>query len=296
MSHVHRHLGGPDRRRPLTIVLVLTCGYLIVEVIAGWLTHSLALLADAGHMLTDVAGLGLALTAMAFAVKPATPDHTYGYYRFEILASVVNAVVLLLISFFILYEAYGRLRHPPEIASGPVLVVAVIGLVVNLVGARLLRSGAPDSLNVKGAYLEVVADLMSSAGVVVAAVVMWATGWYYADPLVSAGIGLFILPRTWRLLTEGVGVLLEGTPANVDLAKVRDRLNTLTGVAGVRDLHAWSLTSGRNALSVHLVRDADTAHDDLLVRAQRLLTGDLHFWHVTIQVESIDCGAYETHL
>src|SRR5207237_3512253 len=226
MSHVHRHLGGPDRRRPLTIVLVLTCGYLIVEVIAGWLTHSLALLADAGHMLTDVAGLGLALTAMAFAVKPATPDHTYGYYRFEILASVVNAVVLLLISFFILYEAYGRLRHPPEIASGPVLVVAVIGLIVNLIGARLLRSGAPDSVNVKGAYLEVIADLMSSAGVVVAALVMWATGWYYADPLVSAGIGLFILPRTWRLLTEGVGVLLDGTPANVDLAKVRDRLNT----------------------------------------------------------------------
>lgn len=269
---------------------------MIAEAIAGWFTNSLALLADAGHMLTDVGGLALSVMAMSYAAKPPDTSNTYGYYRFEILASVVNAVVLFLVSFFILYEAYERFRHPPPVASGIVLVVAMVGLAVNLTGVRLLRAGATGNLNIRGAYLEVVADLISSIGVIAAAIIMWTTGWYYADPLISAGIGVFIIPRTWHLLSEGVGILLEGTPANVDLEAVRTGLASLPGVENVHDLHAWSLTSGRNAASVHLVRASSADHDALLKAAQRLLTHERRFWHVTVQVETEDCGKHETHL
>jgi cobalt-zinc-cadmium efflux system protein len=276
--------------------LALTTAYLIAEVVGGLLTHSLALLADAGHMLTDVAGLGLALLAIQFAERPATPERTYGFYRVEILAALTNAVVLVGISIYILYEAYQRFRNPPEVQSGAMLDVAAVGLLVNIVGIYLLRAASEESLNMKGAYFEVMSDMLTSIGVIAAAVIMLTTGWYYADPLISAGIGLFILPRTWLLLRDAVGVLLEGTPTDVNLATLREAIKEVSGVADVHDLHVWCLTSGVNAMSVHAVLADHGLHDEVLAAVQKRVTSDFKIAHATVQVECKGCAAYETHL
>ena len=294
MGHVHS--AASENQKRLAIVFGLTATYLIAEVVGGLITHSLALLSDAGHMLTDVAGLGLALIAIRFAQRPATPERTYGYHRVEILAAVINAVVLIGISIFILWEAYERFRNPPAVASGMMLGVAVVGLVVNVTGMILLRGGSSASLNVKGAYFEVLSDMLSSVGVIIAAAIMWTTGWYYADPLLSAGIGLFILPRTWALLREALGVLLEGTPADINLAALRQALEQVGGVAGVHDLHVWSLTSGTNALSVHVILAEGASHDEVLLAAQRCATSAFRIAHATVQVERAGCADGETHL
>lgn len=285
MTHSHIESGGARNRKRLQLSLTLTAAYFVTEVIAGWLTGSLALLADAGHMLTDVAGLGLALFAIHMAERPATPERTYGYYRIEILAALTNAVVLIGISLWVLVEAYERFRHPQPVASGPMLVVAFVGLLVNAGSIWILRSAAGESLNLKGAYFEVLSDAVSSVGVMVAAAVMWLTDWPYADPLVSAAIGLFILPRTAKLMMDAVGVLLEGTPSDVNIGEVRSAIGAIRGVAGVHDLHVWALTSGVNALSVHVV--ANDAHDvgELLTRVGTCATGQFHIAHVTVQVE-----------
>lgn len=296
MGHGHAETPASQNKRCLALVFGLTSVYLVAEVIGGVWTRSLALLADAGHMLTDVAGLGLALFAIRFAERPATPERTYGYYRVEILAALTNAVVLIGISFYILYEAYERLRNPPEVASKAMLLVAVIGLVVNIAGIVILRAGSSESLNLKGAYFEVLSDMLTSIGVIIAGVIMWTTGWYYADPLISAGIGLFILPRTWVLLREAVGVLLEGTPSDVNLTAVRGALENMAGVAGVHDLHVWTLTSGVNAMSVHVVLADNARHDDVLTAVQQRVTKDFPIAHVTVQVEAQGCEALETHL
>ncbi len=299
MGHRHGHGGqsaAGKNKKNLAIVLGLTTAYLFAEVIGGLWTGSLALLADAGHMLTDVAGLGLALLAIWFAEKPATPERTYGYYRFEILAALTNAVVLIGISLYILYEAYERFRNPPEVQSVGMLTIASIGLVINLVGMYILRAGSEESLNMKGAYFEVLSDMLTSIGVIIAGIIMLTTGWYYADPIISAGIGLFILPRTWALLKDAVGVLIEGTPADVDLPKLRESLEKVEGVAGIHDLHVWSLTSGMNAMSVHAVL-ADTAeHDDVLARVHEHCTENFKISHVTVQTERGDFATHETHL
>ena len=265
--------------------MALTGGFFVAEVIGGLMTDSLALLADAGHMLTDVGGLGLAWFATRFASKPATPEHTYGFYRAEILAAVANAVVLLGISGFILVEAYGRFRNPPAVATWPMLAIAVIGLIINVVGIKVLSPGADESLNVKGAYFEVLSDLVSSVGVILAAVVMWTTGWRYADPLVSAAIGLFIVPRTWALLRQAVGILLEGTPSDVNIEALRGALSEIPGISDVHDLHVWSLSSGVNAMSAHVVRAEDASSDDVLRRACDCVVRTFPIGHVTIQVE-----------
>jgi cobalt-zinc-cadmium efflux system protein len=296
MGHGHSHTPAGKNKKRLAIVLILTTAYLIAEVIGGLLTHSLALLADAGHMLTDVAGLGMALLAIQFAERPATPQRTYGFYRVEILAALINAVVLIGISFYILWEAYQRFRNPPEIQSLPMLAVAAVGLLVNFAGIYLLRAASEESLNMKGAYFEVVSDMLTSIGVIVAAVIMLTTGWYYADPLISAGIGLFIFPRTWLLLRDVVGVLLEGTPADVNLTALREAIRAIAGVADVHDLHVWSLTSGVNAMSVHAVLTDHDLHDEVLAAVQRCVTTDFKISHVTVQVECKGCAAYETHL
>lgn len=283
-------------RRSLWVVFGLTFTYFLVEVVGGLLTNSLALLADAAHMLTDVGGLGLALFAAWMSAKPATPQRTYGYYRVEILAALANAVVLFLMSFFILFEAYRRFREPPEVASLPMMAVAAVGLVVNLIGIRLLHRSSGESLNVKGAYLEVVSDLLGSVGVIVAAGVMWATGWYYADPIFSVVIGLFILPRTWGLMRQAVNVLLEATPAHINLAEVEKALLGVEGVASVHDLHVWTITSGVDALSVHVVLTANVAlpvADAIIERAAAVLEETFGIGHTTIQVEKTDRRAVE---
>lgn len=286
---------GRNKRR-LQIVVGFTTCYLVAEVVGGLLTKSLALLADAGHMLTDVGGLALALLAIRFAERPATPDRTYGYYRTEILAALANAVVLIVISLYILYEAYQRFRNPPAVASGAMLVVAAIGLAVNLAGVFILREGSGESLNMRGAYFEVISDMLTSIGVIVAGLIMLTTGWYYADPLLSAGIGLFILPRTWRLLREAVGVLLEGTPADVDVAAVRRTLAETPGVTAVHDLHVWALTSGTNALSAHVVAAEGAAYGDVLTAVTTRVTAGHKVAHVTVQVEPPGWERGETHL
>ena len=290
---------GRNKRR-LVVVLALTSTYLIAEVVGGVLTRSLALLADAGHMLTDVGGLAFALVAIRVAERPATERRTYGFYRAEILAALANAVVLIFISLYILYEAYRRFRDPPEVASGAMLIVAGIGLVVNVAGVMIVRAGSSESLNMKGAYFEVLSDLLTSVGVMIAGVIMLTTGWYYADPLISAGIGLFILPRTWRLLREAVGVLLEGTPADVDIAALRLAIAGIPGVAGVHDLHVWSLTSGTNALSAHVVvSDAAGAplYSEVMRAVHERVVGDYYkIAHATVQVEPAGWERAETHL
>jgi cobalt-zinc-cadmium efflux system protein len=296
MGHGHSHTAAGKNKRRLGIVLALTTTYLIAEIVGAWLTGSLALLADAGHMLTDVAGIAFALFAIRFAERPATPERTYGFYRMEILAALANALVLIGISLYILYEAYERFLNPPEIQSGVMLAVASVGLVVNIVGIYLLRGASQESLNMKGAYFEVMSDMLTSIGVIVAGLIMWTTGWYYADPLISAGIGLFILPRTWMLLRDAVSVLLEGTPADVNLATLREGIKRVAGVVDVHDLHVWSLTSGVNAMSVHAVIDDHALHDEVLMAVQKQVTSEFKIKHATVQVECKGCSAYETHL
>jgi len=277
-----------QNRRALQITFGLTLVYFIVEVVGGILTNSLALLADAAHMLTDVGGLALALFATWIAQKPATPQKTYGYYRVEILAALANAAVLFLISFYILYEAYRRFEEPPAVASLPMLFIAVIGLAVNLVGIWTLRHGANESLNVQGAFLEVVSDALGSLGVIIAALIMLATGWYYADPIFSVLIGLFILPRTWKLVTQAANVLLESTPAHINVMVVEQAMLKVTGVEAVHDLHIWAITSGMEALSVHVVLTEGCESQiatEILETLTVLLKKEFGIDHTTIQIE-----------
>jgi len=295
-GHGHIQSAGGRNKKSLAIVFGLTSFYLIVEVIGGFWTGSLALLADAGHMLTDVAGVGLALLAIWFAERPASPEKTYGYYRVEILAAMTNAVVLILISLYILYEAYERFKNLPAVESGWMLAVAGVGLVINIAGVFVLRAGSKESLNMKGAYFEVLSDMLTSVGVIIAGIVMLTTGWYYADPLISAGIGLFILPRTWLLLKDAVGVLLEGTPSDVNVANLRASLLEIEGVADIHDLHVWSLTSGVNAMSVHAVLAEHSSHDDVLERVHEQCTHTYKISHITVQTECASFAAHETHL
>lgn len=298
MMHGHSHgatAAGANKHR-LAIVFGLTAIYLVAEVIGGLLTNSLALLADAGHMLTDVAGLGFALIAIRFAERPATPERTYGFYRVEILAALANAVVLIGISIYILIEAWKRFRNPPEVAAGLMLAIAIVGLAVNIVGVALLRRGSKESLNMKGAYFEVMSDMLTSVGVIVAAAILWTTGWRYADPLISAGIGLLILPRTWMLMREAVGVLLEGTPSDVNVTAVRNALSRLPGVCDVHDLHVWTLTSGMNAMSAHVVVRDPSAPREVLSAVQETVTANFKVGHVTVQVEPEGWRECEMHL
>jgi len=284
MAHDHGSAGARHRGR-LFAALALTTTYMLVEAITGVLTGSLVLVADAGHMLTDVAGLSLALVAIWFAQRPANARKTYGYYRAEILAALLNALLLFAVSAYIFYEAYDRLREPPEITSVPLLVVASIGLGINLVSAALLMSGAGQSINVRGAFLEVVSDILGSVGAIAASVIILTTGWRYADPLFAAAVGLFILPRTWHLLKVALDVLLEGTPANIELPDVRQSMLAQPGVQSVHDLHVWTVTSGFIALSGHVQVREGIDRDALLVALRQSLASRFDIEHVTIQVE-----------
>jgi cobalt-zinc-cadmium efflux system protein len=290
MGHDHRHHGASRRR--LAFVLVLTCVFLAVEVVTGVIAGSLALIADASHMLTDAAGLVLALAAMKFAERRPSPRRTYGYHRVEILAALTNALVLAGVAGYILTEAWQRFREPEPVKSVTVLAVAAVGLVVNMVGAYLLRQGSQSSLNVRGAYNEVVSDALSSLGVMVGAAVITATGWLWVDPFVAVAIALFVVPRTWALLREAIHILLEGTPREVDLDALRAAMEAVPGVKAVHDLHVWTLTSGVHALSAHAILREGAAHGAVLVELHSKVTGGFSIHHVTVQLEESCCGEH----
>ncbi len=288
MSHDHAASGRAGERhlRPLALTFALVAIFLVVETVAGFLTNSLALLSDAGHMLTDAVGLGMALAAITAASRVAGGrNRTFGLYRLEILAALANAALLFGVAAYVLYEAAQRFRDPPEVLSAPMLLVAAVGLAVNLAGWWLLRKGAGESLNVEGAFLEVLADLVGSVGVVIAALIMITTGWTYADPLFGAGIGLFILPRAWRLGHKALRVLVQAAPPGLDLEELRDELGRIEGVVDVHDLHVWTLTSGMDVASMHLMTTPAADSHRVLDGARDLLQQRYRIGHATLQVE-----------
>ncbi|WHZ14974.1 MAG: Cobalt/zinc/cadmium resistance protein CzcD [Nitrospira sp.] len=280
----HKSESRPRQEKNLRRVLLLTGTFMVVEVIAGFFAGSLAVLADAGHMLTDVAALSLSAFALWMAGKPSTPEHTYGYHRAEILAAVVNAVVLLLLATWILYEAYDRFGEPSQVLGLPMLLVGLVGLAVNLASMKLLDGHADESLNLRSAYLEVLSDAISSIGVMLGGAIIWTTGWVLIDPLLSVGISFFIVWRTWTLLSQAVHVLMEGVPAGVDAREVGRAMADVPGVKGVHDLHIWTITSGLNALSSHVVVLVGEDRDAVLLRLQQLLAEQFRIEHVTLQI------------
>ena len=286
-GHAHERATAAARSRPvLAATLVLTGAFMLVELAAGFWTGSLALLADAGHMLTDAGALALALFATWIAARPPTPAKTYGYYRAEILAALVNALVLLAVAGGILFEAWRRWESPSAVLAGPMALVAAGGLGVNLVCAGLLHRGAAASLNVRAAYLEVLSDALSSLATLVAAGVLLATGWAGADPLAGVFIALLIVPRTWALLTQAVNVLLEGTPPHLELSEIESAMCAVPGVRRVHDLHVWTLTSGREAMSAHVVVDDVRESERLLEALHALLHARFGIDHTTVQLET----------
>ncbi|MGK2850313.1 MAG: cation diffusion facilitator family transporter [Candidatus Limnocylindrales bacterium] len=285
---LQHHSAANASRNRLVIVFGVTLAVLIVEVIGGLASNSLALLADAGHMLTDVIGIGLALGAIWIAGRAPDRARSFGYLRLEILAAVVNAVLLFGVSAFILYEAWQRFSDPGEVTSGLMLAVALLGLAANAISLYLLREAQASSLNMRGAYLEVMGDFAGSAAVIVAAIVIAVTGWTQADTLASVAIGLLILPRTYGLLREAVDVLLEATPKGVDMDLVRSHILEAPGVQDVHDLHAWTITSGLNVVSAHVVLDPGADPPAVLDHLCTCLAGIFDIDHSTFQLEAAD--------
>jgi cobalt-zinc-cadmium efflux system protein len=294
-THAPPETAAAAGSRRLLLVLALVLGFAVVEVVGGIVTNSLALWADAGHMATDAAGLILALLAIRIAQRPATPERSFGYARVEILAAVANAVILFVVAAVILVEALGRIGSPPEVLAGPMLAIAAAGLVVNIVAIRLLHAGARRSLNLRGAYLEVLGDLFGSVAVLVAGLVILATGWTPIDTIASVLVAILIVPRTWSLLREATGVLLQATPRDVDIAEVRAHLLRAQGVVDIHDLHAWTLTSGKHVISAHVVIEAAADPPAVLDELCQCLSDDFDFEHSTIQLESIDRRRLEQH-
>ena len=276
-----RQRGGS---RGLRGALVLTALFLVAEVVGGFVSNSLTLLADAGHMLTDVGALAFSLFVAWLARQPSTPQKTYGYLRWEILAALLNGATLLAISVAIVWEAVLRLRAPEPVQTGIMLAVAATGLVVNAVAARLLHKGAEHSLNVRGAYLHVVGDLLGSVAAVVAALLARFQGWTIADPIASVVMTVLIVRGSWRLVKESVDVLLEATPAHIDVPVVRRALEAVGDVESVHDLHVWTLTSGVVAMSAHAVVHDPARHQGVLEAMTRTLA-EQGIHHVTIQLE-----------
>lgn len=288
MPDDHKHSRASRSRRSLSIVLALTFVYMLAEVIGGWCTGSLALLADAGHMLTDVAALALALTAIWFGSRPATPNKTFGYYRLEIFAALINGVALVLISLLIFYQAYLRWANPPLVKSGVMIIVASGGLIINLICASILHGEHEKDLNIRGAWLHIIGDALGSLGAIIAGALMMFYGWYAADPLFSVFISLLIVWSSWNLIRESVNVLLEGTPAHINLAAVEEAILETDGVQAVHDLHVWTITSGREALSAHVIHAEMISQPGLLKELRSKLNERFGLDHLTIQMETKD--------
>jgi cobalt-zinc-cadmium efflux system protein len=287
MGHDHAHSHNEDRRSGrLSGALVITFVYMIAEAVGGWYTNSLALVADAGHMLTDVAALGLTLGAIWFASRPATAKKTFGWYRLEILAAFVNGLVLVLLSIWVVYEAIERWEAPPQVLGLPMTIVAAGGLVANLISAKLLHSDHKHDLNMHGAWLHIMGDLLGSAAAVIAGVLIIAKGWLWADPVTSIAISVIIVVGAIRLVLDSVNILLEGTPAHIDLNSITRSIMSLEGVEGLHDLHVWTISSGRDALSVHITHSNGVVHSELLGLVRDALQTNYGIDHLTIQMET----------
>ncbi|WP_435120180.1 cation diffusion facilitator family transporter [Amycolatopsis thermoflava] len=298
MGHGHGHGHQPPgsasaRYLPrLAAALGIGVAFLLLEVVVGVVTGSLALISDAGHMLTDVLGLAMALTAIVLARRSGpTYRRTFGLYRAEVLAALANAVLLFGVAGYVIFEAVERLANPPEVPGLPVLLVAVAGLAANVVAFALLRDGSKESLNLRGAYLEVVADLIGSVGVLVSGVITLTTGWRYADALIGVAIGLFVLPRTFTLARRALRILFQHAPAEVDVERISAELAELAGVCDVHDLHVWTLTSGMEVASAHLTLERTAQPAEVLAAAQTLLKDQYSIEHATLQCEPRESAA-----
>ncbi len=289
MTHAHHehanHADAADNRRRLTMALALTATYMVAEIVGGLLANSLALLADAGHMFSDAAALGLSLVAVMLAQRPATANRTYGFHRAEILAALTNGAALLTLSVLIAREAWERLSEPPEVRGGLMLVVACGGLVINLLNLFILSGGRHQNLNVRGAWLHVMADTLGSIGAITAAGLIYLFGWRWADPAASFVIASLVLYSAWELIRETLDVLMEGVPKGISIEEVTEALQALPGVIDTHDLHVWSLTSGRNMATTHLVIAEDADHQAIIDAANQTLALRFSITHATIQVE-----------
>ncbi|MFD8493394.1 cation diffusion facilitator family transporter [Amycolatopsis sp. NPDC059657] len=277
--------------RALTISLFVGAAFMILEFVVGFATSSLALISDAAHMFTDVLGVGMALAAIMVARRSkATFSRTFGLYRAEVLAALGNAILLFGVAGYVLFEAIGRISDPPEVPGLPVLLAATAGLIANLVSFALLRSGAEESINVRGAYLEVLADLIGSVGVLISGALTLFTGWRYADPIIGVAIGLFVLPRTYALAKRALRILFQHAPQGVDVGEISAELAALPGVDDVHDLHVWTLTSGMEVASAHLTVNTEAEQSTVLTAAQNLLSSRYSIEHATLQVEAPQCA------
>ncbi|MDF9411843.1 cation transporter [Brevibacillus laterosporus] len=282
----HHHHGKGANKRALLISLFIITAFLIVEVIGGFLTNSLALLSDAGHMLSDSSALFLSLIAMFFAARKPSAKKTYGFYRFEILAALINGVMLVVISLVIIWEAYQRFFAPPEVASLSMMGIAFVGLLANIAAAFvLMRGDYKNNLNIRSAFLHVLGDLLGSVGAILAGLLMWKFNWYIADPIISVVVAVLIMLSAWRVTRDSVDVLMESTPASIDADQVSDALSKIEGVTSVHDLHIWTVTSGFDSLSCHLHVKDGLASYPILQKALHLLEHQFGITHSTIQIE-----------
>jgi cobalt-zinc-cadmium efflux system protein len=288
----HSHVPAVIKHeKPLWIAFGLTFIVLLVEIAGGLLSNSLALLSDAAHMMTDVAALGVSLFAVRMSRRPADARRSYGYARMEAIGALINSSLLFLVAGYILWEAIGRFRDPQEVASGSMLVVAVVGLLANLISMKLLAAGAGESLNMKGAYLEVWSDMLGSLGVIVGAAVIHFTGWALLDPIVAVLLGLWVLPRTWVLLKQAAHVLMQGVPTGLNIDTVRDAMQAVPGVATVHDLHVWALGSKEPILTAHvLLQDGNADADTVRANVADVLHDAFNIEHATLQMEASHCG------
>jgi cobalt-zinc-cadmium efflux system protein len=284
-DHHHHARASAGNKWRLVLTLVLAASYMLAEVVGGLLTNSLALLADAGHMLADVAALALSLVALWIAERPPSPRRTYGYYRAEILAALANGATLIGIALTIVVEAFQRLREPPQVLGGPMLAIAIGGLAVNLIGLAVLSGGKQSSLNIRGAWLHVLTDALGSVGAIAAAAIIWTLGWNWIDPVFSIAIGALVIYSAWALVKESVAVLMESVPHGMDVDEVHAAIAAVKSVISVHDLHIWSITTGRDALSAHVVTDHSRAPADLLSELRTLLHDRYHIDQLTIQIE-----------
>lgn len=290
-NHQHHHQNIREgNKKGLTIALLITLSITLMEFIGGLLTNSLALLSDAVHMLSDSSSLMLSLIAFWFAEKPPSSNKTFGYYRFEILAAFFNGITLFVIAGWIVYEAIGRITEPPTVASGTMMLIAIIGLVANLSSAFFLmkQGNVKENVNVKSAYIHVIGDALGSIGAILAGMLMWIFEWYLADPLISIVVALLILRSAWGVLKNSIHILMEGTPITIDQEKLKETLLSIEGVINIHDLHIWTLTSGLDSLTCHLLIDDDGNEQNILQHAITLIEKEFSIIHTTIQIEKDD--------